>query len=605
MEAHNVGFEWAIWTRICVEKWGWPEIQPHHWRDTMAVASYYALPSALDKLAKVLCVGSKDTEGTRLISKYSKLHLKTATKDIPVDEHKKFVDYCRQDVEIERKVSNFLGDLPDRELPLFLLQQKINQRGLYLDAEGIEAAVEIVDTVHEEKVSEFEALVGIRPSQREKLLAWLFRSGYSLPNLQKATLEQTLGDGHYADRKLTDQVIRAIELRLETSKASTKKLDAMARNTSRNGRALYQSRYHGASTGRPTGSGFQPLNLKRGYEHVKPEQLVRDIKHRSPVWLDCLYGDAITAVANASRHWIRAERGNEITAGDYSSIEAILLSCEAGEQWKVDAFRNGDPIYELMGCKIHGLDEAFAREDKKAFKAQYAAERQDGKTGELAFGYQGALNAWLKFDKSGRHSEERIIEICKAWRKQHPNIVRLWYGADDAALSCVETGEPASYRNITFERVDEWLTMILPDGKRLWYWWPEIRMQLPRWHEPDVNEDCANMTCKCKPSPRVTYMTQKSGQWIRTYGYGGKWVENYIQALSRQILMPAMLRIHERWSVDPTCIILTVYDEVVCEAPVGMIDLTEFRDIMIQSPGEWADDYPISAEVWQGLIYKK
>src|ERR1700676_2136375 len=130
--------------------------------------------------------------------------------------------------------------------------------------------------------------------------------------------------------------------------------------------------------------------------------LVRDIMHGDPEWLDAVYGDAMEAVSRASRHWIVAEEGHQIYAGDFVSIEAVILACLAGEQWKIDAFRSGAKIYELMGDKIHGLPPGTVT------KATHPKERQDGKTGELAFGYQGALNAWLKFDDSGRHTDERI-----------------------------------------------------------------------------------------------------------------------------------------------------------------------------------------------------
>ena len=607
VEAHNVAFEWAIWKNICVARWGWPEIAPEKWRDTMAVAHYYALPGSLDRLAQAIGFGGKDTEGTRLISKYSCLHNKSAQADIPAEDHGKFMDYCAMDVALEREVSNYLGDLPARELPIFLLDQAINQRGLCIDAEGVKVAGQVVEERHAERVAEFEERFGFRPSQVQKLKQWVQERGYELDDLQKGTIEPMLEEGVF-----DPDTRRALELRLETNRASTKKLKRMADEVSKNGRALYQTRYHGAATGRSTGAGFQPLNLKRGYEDVAPEQLVRDIMYGDPEFLDLLYGDAMDAVAAASRHWIKAEEGNEITAGDYSNIEAVLLACEAGEQWKVDAFRKREPIYELMGCKIHNLNwvaEKLAREDKSGFKAMYAEERQDGKIGELAFGYQGALGAWRQFDPSDRHSDERVIEICRAWRAEHPSIVDFWHTMEATALKAVQHPGVAFKlfeRNPIFQTVDEWLTLILPDGKRLWYYQPEIRQAMPKWHDPEVNEDCANDTCTCRPGAKLTYMTQKAGRWQRIGTYGGKLTENYIQALGRQILEPAKLRIHERWKeVQPSPIVLSVYDEIVAEAPAGMIDSEEFEKIMLESPGEWADDYPIFAEVWQGHRYKK
>ena len=145
IEAHNAAFEISIWVNVLHKKYGWPLVPLEQWRDTMAIAAYYALPQKLDKLAAVLRFQGKDPEGGRLISKYSKLYLKTAQAHIPDEDFTKFVEYCRQDVRIEQSVSDYLGDFPDRELPIFQMSMRVNQRGLLLDQDGIDAASAIVD----------------------------------------------------------------------------------------------------------------------------------------------------------------------------------------------------------------------------------------------------------------------------------------------------------------------------------------------------------------------------------------------------------------------------------------------------------------------------
>lgn len=593
IEAFNVAFEKSVWMNVLGKPpFMWYVPRENTWRDIQAVACYYALPAKLEKLALTLGFGGKDPEGGRLITKYSKLHLKTAKKKIPPEDFKKFVKYCERDVLVEQAVSDYLGDLPEKELEVFLLDQIINLRGLYLDQDGIDAATVIVDQRSEELTKEFRSIVGLNPTQREKVSTWCAKQGVVLDNMQKDYLQELLdGDG-----LPQGDVRRALEIRLLINKASTKKLDAMSRQRGKDGRAHFQTRYHGAGTGRWTGSGFQPLNLNRGFEDVPPEQLVRDIMYRDAKWLDAIYGSAMDAVGKASRHWIQAQEGNKIMAGDYSSIEAILLSCLAGEEWKVKAFKDKVKIYELMGDKIHKLPPGTVT------KKTHPMERKDGKTGELAFGYQGALGAWLNFDSSGRHSDERIIEMCKMWRQEHPMIVKFWRELEHEAIQATrKPGTERGYRDIGFEIVDDWLSMILPNGKRIWYFKPELRATMPQWHQPATKVDCRTGNCDCKARPQLTYMASKTGQWQRVNTYGGKLAENATQATSREVLVPGMLRA-EKYKYS---IILSVYDEIVSEVPKDFGSVEEFSEIMCQSPGRWADNYPLSVDAWEGDRYKK
>lgn len=610
VEAHNVAFELSIWQNVMVKRYDWPEIPIDRWLDSMAVAAYYAMPMALDRLAHACGYEGKDAAGGRLISKYSCLYNKNAKTEIPPEDHRKFVDYCRRDVQIEQSISDFLGPLPERELPIFQRDLRIAMRGLYLDQEGIDAATSIVDQRSEDLAKEFRKITGLNPTQRDKVMAWFASQGLELPNMKKDTLEEIVEGLEEAEETdlslrsnffLAKHVRRAIEIRLKINKASTKKLDAMTRQRGSDGRARFQFRYHGAGTGRNTGSGFQPLNLNRGFEDVPPDRLVGDVMHRDPSWLDMIYGDAMDAVAKASRHWIQAEPGNIIRSGDFVSIEAVVLACLAGEDWKVEAFRSGAKIYEMMADKIYGLPPGTVT------KKTHPTERQDGKTGELAFGYQGALNAWLKFDSSGRHTDERIIEICKAWRAEHPAIVAFWRGLERAAIEAVRAGQgvETGYRDIGFEIDQEYLSMILPNGKRIWYFQPQLRPGMPQWHKPAWDEngipnECAEGTCDCRPVPKLCYMAQKEGRWKRVYTYGGKLAENATQATSREILKPAEARLE----AAGYSMILSVYDECVTEDRIGFGSVKEFGELLKQ-PEDWFADWPIGVDVWEGDRYKK
>jgi DNA polymerase len=252
-------------------------------------------------------------------------------------------------------------------------------------------------------------------------------------------------------------------------------------------------------------------------------------------------------------------------------------------------------MYEFMADKINGFPAGTVT------KETHPAERQDGKTGELAFGYQGALGAWLKFDKSGRHSDARIIEICKAWRAEHSASVNLWYGLENAAIEAVRTRRLVEYREIGFEIVDEWLTMILPNGKRIWYYNPQIRATRPQWCKPEVQPECAMGVCGHDPVPSLCYMAQKEGQWKLVHTYGGKLTENACQAISREILVPAMMRAE----AEGYHVILSVYDEIITEVPEGFGSTEEFEQLMAGPLPDWAHDWPVSVKGWEGARYKK
>ena len=595
IEAHNVAFERSVWDNVLHPKYGWPKVPDNQWRDTMATCAYYAMPMALDRACRALGYEPKSPEGSRLISKYSKMNLKTAhgPNPIPEEDMRKFVEYCVHDVRMEQSLSDELGDLPDRELPYFLFDQKVNMRGLYLDVPGIEAATKMVDLRQIQLGDRFKEITGCTGNQRNKIVEWFAEQGVVLETMRADHLEELIEDGEIPAGPARD----AMDLRLRINKASTKKLDAMSRQLGTDERAKFQTRYHGAQTGRNTGAGFQPLNLTRGIDGMDPDQLVRDIMLGDPELLDMLYGDANTAISAASRYWIKAAPGNKIIAGDYVSVEAVILACLAGETWKVEAFREGVKLYEHMADKIYGLPAGTVT------KATHPTERQDGKTGELAFGYQGALGAWLKFDSSGRHSDERIIEICKAWRVAHPNIVNFWYDMERASKAAVKQPglvQEVGAGKVAFEVVDEWLSMILPNGKRIWYRDPLLVMGRPAWHKPVTEEDCADGTCSCGYREQLSYMAQKTGQWKRIRTYGGKLTENCVQATSREILMQAALRLEDAGYP----VILTVYDEVVTEPPLDFGSQEELVRLMSIMP-EWAADWPITVDPWEGDRYKK
>lgn len=595
VRAANCPFEMGIINNLLVRKYGWAEVLPHRMRDPLRVAAYYGLPQSVDKLAKVLGFEGKDAAGGRLISKYSNLHLKTAKKDIPDDDFYSFVDYCKQDVEQQYQIGEYLGELPKKELSIFKLWLKMDLLGLGVDIPAVEDAIYLVEKRLKEVTEEFQDTFGFAPTQVAKVLEWCnerLPGDQQLENLQADTIEEVL-----KDKALPKPVRKALELRSKSSSASIKKLRAMQLQTSPDHRCRFQTKYHGAGTGRKTGTGIQPYNMNRGSEDADPELSISQIRLRDPEWLDMMFGDALDHVAKSTRHFIKAEKGSRLIAGDWVSIEAVVLACLAGEDWKIEAFRRGEKIYERTADMVFNLAPGTVT------KATHPEERQVGKTCELAFGYQGAVGAWRKFDDSDRYTDEEVDNFKKQWRGKHPMIVRLWDELETAALRAVQEPDegPFYYRQIGFEMVEDWLSMILPNKKRIWYWDPDVRVKMPAWHKPREIEECATGECNCSPVPQLSYMATKEGQWKRVYTYGGKLTENATQATAREVLAPAMLRLDEAGYR----LILDVYDEIVAEMPYGKGSVEEFKEIMLESPGKWADDWPISVDVWEGERYKK
>lgn len=210
------------------------------------------------------------------------------------------------------------------------------------------------------------------------------------------------------------------------------------------------------------------------------------------------------------------------------------------------------------------------------------------------------------------------MEICKAWRGEHPNTVDYWYALQDASIEAVlHPGRSTYVNDMTFKMIDEWLSLRLPDGKRIWYYTPEIRLGWPQWHKPAEKEKCAAGICGCEKVPKLYYRANKEGQWRWVSTYGGKNCENATQGVSRQILFPAMLEIDRVWGeplrqrglIKPweSPITLSVYDEIVCEVPEDFADARDFEEIVMNrlSQLRWMDGWPVSVEVWEGARYKK
>jgi DNA polymerase len=588
--AHNAGFECALWEQVLTPRYGWPAIPFEQMRCTAAMAAAMALPRDLDGAAMAMGLDTrKDASGKRLMLSLAKP--RRVENGVPVwwtpedapEKHARLHAYCAQDVEVERALTKKLRPLPASELALFQLDHKINTRGVRIDLPAVKHASAIVKTA----LDGLDREIGIRTrnavtraSQASRLAEWLREQGVDVESVDKASVK-----GALAQDGLGANIRRVLEIRREAAKSSTAKLEAYQNRLCRDGRMRENLLYMGASTGRWSGKGAQLQNLPR--PSLKPHQIDRvfeALPTRDPDWLE-VWGPALSVVADTLRGMIIAADGHELVRADFSNIEGRVLAWLAGEQWKLDAFRaydagTGPDLYKLAYAKAFGI----AIEDVDAHM------RQLGKVMELALGYAGGVGAFQSMAAlyGITMSDDRADELKLAWRAAHPATVAFWYALDDAAMSAVRhPGRLTKAGPIGYVVAGNILWCRLPSGRLLSYVDPKIREVETPW---GAMRDA------------VTYMGVNSmtRKWERAKGYGGLFAENVTQAVARDVMAEAMLRVEAQgWPV-----LLTVHDEVVCETPAGAVTPEQFGAVMSEIP-HWADGLPVAAEAEAGRRYGK
>lgn len=621
-EAHNAGFEKAIWRAILVPM-GIP--YPTKWMDTMAACAYRALPMKLEAAGAVLDLPiQKNKRGKDLIRKLC-VPQKLTKADIKAGlEYPKWCNdpalldelytYCKDDCDSEKCLGDAIGDLPGPEYDVWCLDQTINNRGVYIDVEAVKAASVIRDTVVANLTNELQRITNNRVGtvdERDKIIAWAEEQGFRIPDMTADTLVLLLGKENM--NPPPDNVRRVLEIRQALGRSSVKKLDKFLLWRCMDGRLYGLLAYHGASTGRWAGRGVQPQNFPRGDDSILGEaawlgkrhnnepgvgmgRLIEAIRTGDSDLVELLYGDPMEAISSALRGFIIAEPGNELFVADFSAIEARVLSWVAGEQWKLDAFAGID-----RGEGYKGSQDIYLATASMVFgypcltKKTHHKERATGKVCELAFGYQGGVGAWRNFDSSDKWTDEEVDAKKKAWRAAHPMTVRLWYGLEEAAVNAVMSGRACRYRGVTFQvvksKVGPWLACRLPNGRCLWYYNPMV-------------EETGTDYITGLPKYQVSYEgkdNKRGGAWARIRTYGGMLTENVVQAISRDLMVEAMFRVEAAGYP----IILTVHDEVIAERKKRSGgDIKQFNALMSVVP-PWCKGIPLAVAGWVGDRYLK
>ena len=597
--AHNAPFELAIWNHICVPRYGWPPLRPEQTRCTMAMAYAMALPGSLENASAALgLTQQKDMAGHRLMMQMSRPRAIEPDGTVvwwdDFDKQMQLAEYCKQDVRTEQALCKRLLQLSESEQKIWELDYKINQRGIYIDRTAVTTAMWVVKKEVERLNGEMQKATNgevCAATEVATMTKWIQSRGVPIEGLAKADVIDALKLDY-----VPEDVRKALLIRQEAGKTSTAKLHTMVTCLNEDHRARGLLQYHAAGTGRWGGRRIQGQNLPRPtIPHETIEQVI-DVLTRASIdeahaMITACFDRPMTVISDCLRGMICAAPGHELRAADFANIEGRVLAWLAGEQWKLDAFtaydqKKGPDIYKLGYAKSFRIPVEEVTKDQRFI----------GKVQELALGYQGGVGAFQTMARGYGVvvSDTLADEIKTAWRDAHPNVVRFWYALEEAATSAVQhPGQPWSAgvpgRRVTFLVKGSFLFCKLPSGRVLTYPYPKLKPIPTPWGEE---------------KEQVHYMSVdgKTRKWQETHTYGGKLAENVTQAVSRDILADAMLRVEAHGYP----IVMHVHDEIVAEVAIDApnTDLPLFEKLVAHVPA-WATGLPIAVEGWRGLRYRK
>lgn len=599
--AYNAAFEWFALSKYL----GW--LPPDQWRDTMLHALYCGYPASLDAAGKAMGLPEdkkKLTTGKALI-RYFCVPCKPSnangnrTRNLPKhdpDKWKLFKEYNGQDVVTEMEIDHRLSAFP---VPAFVQKQwetdlQMNARGVAADMELVRGALVIGAIVKSRLMTEARQLSGLdNPNSIRQLAQWLTDatdSDAEITSVTKETVATMLKQPQPAN------VQRMLEIRQELGKTSTKKYDALETCIADDGRVRGLLQFYGANrTGRWAGRLVQVQNLPRTYTHPLPpaRQLVKD---RNIDGLRMMYGSINDTLSQLIRTAFVATPGNVLIDADFSAIEARVISWLAGQEWRLEVFRTHGKIYEASASQMFHVPI----EKIKKGNPEYAL-RQRGKVAELALGYQGGVSAMRRMDVGHSLddlSDDEVKGIVDRWRETNSMIRDLWNIVDSAAITVITNGGAQTIRSETTDAIitlaceldvitgTRYMTILLPSGRKLYYPSPEIGVN--RWGNPSVSYTGQNQTTK---------------RWERVETYGGKLVENIVQAIARDCLAIAI----ENLEAQGLHVVFHIHDEVVIDTPAWADEDTMLETVtkIMTKPIPWAQALPLNADGWVDKFFKK
>ena len=584
--AYNAAFEW-----YCLNQAGY-ETPIDQWRCTMAHGLYCGYTAGLDATGKAIGLPQdkqKLTTGKALIRYFCVPCKPTRTNggrtwNQPWHDKDKwdlFKEYCKQDVVTEREILKRLDlfPMPEEEERLWQMDVLMNAYGVRVDTDLIEGALYIDQISTQRLTDEAISLTGLQnPNSAAQLLQWLRDNGTEADNLQKATVAELLGGIN------PNKVRRMLEIRQQLGKTSIKKYVAMDTARGEGDRVRGLTQYYGANrTGRWAGRLVQMQNLPRNY--LKTLDYARNlVKAKNYDGVRILYGNVPDTLSQLIRTAFIPSAGHKFVAADFSAIEARVIAWLAGEQWVNEVFATHGKIYEATASQMFGVPVERITKGKPEYSL-----RQKGKVATLALGYQGGTSALIAMGALQMGlTEEELPDIVQRWRQANPRIKGLWYAIENAALAVMETAQPQGINGLIFALEGDliygqsFLTVRLPSGRKLFY--PKPFLKENRFEKMAVH-----------------YYTvgQQTRKWEVTSTYGGKMVENIVQAIARDCLAVTLERIAARGLQ----VVFHVHDEVIIDAPMETT-VEAICDLMAE-PIPWAPGLVLKGAGFESGYYMK
>ena len=573
--AHNATFEIVCLSRH-LRHW----LDPHQWQCSMIMASYNTLPLKLADVAVALNVTERKMEEGKDLIRYFSVPCKPTktnggrTRNLPGDAPEKwelYKKYNKQDVETERAVVRELEKypVPDSEWELFALDQIINRRGVRIDKPLVKAALAVDKEFTAKAYQRAHEITGLsNPSSVVQLKAWLADQDMPMETLAKKFVQEKAKDAK-------GDVAELLRLRLELSKASVKKYEAMARTVCKDGRVHGVTQFYGASrTGRWAGRLVQLQNVPQN--HLPDLDAAKAIVKTGDVDLiEMLYGSVPNTLSELIRTAFIPKDGCRFLVADFSAIEARVLAWLAGEEWVLEEFRGKGKIYEATAARMYHVPADSIVKGNPNY-----VYRQKGKQATLACGYGGSVGAMKNMGAT--MPDEELLEIVTAWRAANPHIVAFWSAMDRTARKVVDQKTTLQCGKVTLFWKEGCMFMKLPSGRMLCY--RGISYTTNRFGNPSL----------------CYYMPNNTGKMDPVETYGATLVENCTQSIARDLLANAMLNLEAAGYP----IVFHVHDEVILEVPIGHGSLDEVCSIMAVPPA-WAPDLPLKAAGDELMSYRK
>lgn len=570
--AYNASFEW-----LCLNRVGF-KTPIEQWQCTMIHAMYLGFPAGLEATGEA--VGLPEDKKKLAVGRQLIRYFCLGPYKPDEDRWNLFKDYNKKDVEAERAIENKLSSYPVPELEWERWQRDVlmNYTGVGVDMELVTGALAIQEESVQRLTNEAIALTGLEnPNSPTQLLEWVNDQGIELKSIQKKDVQDALSG------ELPPNVRRALEIRQQLGKTSVKKYDAILACVCKDERVRGISQFYGASkTGRFSGRLVQMQNLPRNY--LEPLEDVREIvKARDYETLDLIYPSIADTLSQLIRTAFVPKNGKKYVVADFSAIEARVIAWLAREEWVNQVFATHGKIYEATASQMfHVPIEKIVKGNP-----EYAL-RQKGKVATLALGYQGGTNALISMGALDMGlSEEELPEIVTRWRAANKNIVRLWYKVGECALATTKDGRARTYNGLIFRLEEDlnrglrFLTIELPSKRKLFY--------------------CKPFAGAGRFGEVLTFFSQNqtTKKWGEEQTFGGKLVENIVQAIARDCLCVTLDRIAER-HLQP---VFHVHDEIIVEADESLT-VDALCDIFAL-PIPWAKGLILKGAGFDGYFYQK